>query len=284
METFKHHYYDQIPVPDDPLEQVIEKGLRRGTRRRAMRRWASSAATVLLLLLVCANVTPLYAGALEIPVLREMVRILRIGSGGQVPSALVSVQGDAEGSTVALQFTSPKGEAMPVPPYSAKRRLAPSRVVLRLHEIGEEPTEQLLNLFTSMEGVAEAYPNQYSTASDQGITIVLKNGYDCAISEYETPGTLVLEFSKAEATAPQTVYYLRSKAMPLGSDLAALTDRLAWEGATQVRTQDGKYFVALGNYHSQAQAEAAQAGLEAKFGVSLGLFPASGSTDQIPAE
>ena len=282
MENIGKERYRNLPLPPN-LEQTVSRAVRRGMLFRAVKRFASSAAAVLAVMILCANIPVLYAGAAELPILGQMVRVLRIGSGGQAAAdvyAAVCTSGDS----IQLAFTAADGTAASVPLYSAARKTAPFRVVLRLHGIADMDTDALLDALKDRDAVADAYLNAYSQDTERGVTILLKEGYDCSIGEYRDPNVLSIAFFREEALVSEPVYYLRTESIPFGTELAARTEQLAWEGATQVRTSSGQYCVVLGSYRTEEQARRAQAGLEKHFGGALGLHVAHGDAYQIPAE
>jgi len=272
--------YEEIPVPEE-LEWAVTRACRRAVRRRAAQRWLSGAAAALALLIACANVAPLYASAAEVPILGQVVRMMRIGSGGHNgDAALVSAY--ADGRSAEICFYADDGAAAEVPAYSVVRRTAPSRVILRFHAVEEVDTASWLTAFSSMSAVADVYPNVYPTAGDQGITLVLNRGFDCSVQENQSPGTLSVTFYSGESAPDVISYFLRSPAMPPGKELEDLAQQLSWEGATQVRTASGLYCVVLGNYRTEQRAREAKAGLEKKLGKSLDLSVACGGTYEIP--
>ena len=78
--------YDAIEIPAS-LGEVIDKGIERGRRRKrlsALRRTAGAAAAAVVILFAGANIAPVYSYAADIPVLGEIVRVLHVGSGGNV--------------------------------------------------------------------------------------------------------------------------------------------------------------------------------------------------------
>ncbi len=272
--------YEEIPIPDD-LEWIVARACRRSSYRRIVKKWLTGFAAVFTLLLICANITPLYASAAEVPILGQMVRVLRIGSGGHATDD-VFVTAKATTTGVEISFHTKGGKDSQVPVYSVTRRTAPFRMILRLHGIESMDTESLLTAFSSLDAVADVYLNAYTTAGDQGITVVLNRDCEFSVEENDSPGTLVVDFYDGESDQNATSYFLCSEAMPLGEELADLTQQFSWEGATQVKTAAGEYRVVLGNYRTEEQAREAKAGIEEKFGKSLGLSVAHGGTYEIP--
>lgn len=270
MENIGKIQYDNIPIPDE-LEQVVSRAVRKGMWHRTVKHLATSAAAVLAVMILCANVPVLYAGAAEIPLLGQMVRIMRIGSGGQEVTG-ITASAQTIGDTVQLHFETAAGGSTVIPRYSATRKSAPFRVVLRLHGIEELDVDGLVSSLRKHDAVADAYPNAYSTRGDVGVTFLLKEGFDCAVGEYDAPDTLGITFYEEPAEESTAAYYLRSAAMPFGNELAGLTEQLAWEGATQIRLEDGCYCVVLGGYQTEKQALQAQSGLNEKLGEDLGLY------------
>lgn len=281
MENIGKQYYEAISLPEK-LETVVTQAIRRGMWRHRALRWGSSAAAMLAAMLLCANVTPLYAAASEVPVLGQMVRIMRIGSGGESAETL-GVTTKTVSQTVQLSFAAADGTAASVPQYSVARRTAPFRVILRLHGIGSMDDNAFLDAVCKQAAVADAYRNACTVDTDRSFTILLNKGYDCTAGEYTT-GIFGMVFFQAEDFADKTSYYLRSDAMALGPKLAKQAEELAWEGATQVRMANGQYCVVLGNYTTEEQARHALSGLEEKLGRTLPFSVAVGGVYTLPAD
>jgi len=267
MDNIGKQHYREIPVPDC-LERTVAKAVRRGLRRRVIRRAGSGIAAMLAVMLLCANVPVLYAAAAEVPLLGRMVRIMRVGSGGRNTQG-VRTSVLTAGTAVRLHFENPDGSAAEVPRYSASLREAPFRIVLRLH--GAEDLDALTAALSGQAAVADAYPNACTVPGDQCVTIVLREGWNCSVGEYETPDVLEISFHEEPDREAEDAWYLCGEPVPFGSGLAELTERLSWEGATQIRMGDGTYRVVLGGYRTEAQALDARDGLEEKLGEPLGL-------------
>ena len=273
-------YYDAIPIPD-ALEETVARSVRRGKRKVFMERFAGSAAAMLAVVLIAANVPMLYTQASEMPVLGEMVRILRIGSGGTVGTPVSGIPVLLENG-VALQFETKKGEAAEVPPFSAIRRTAPERIVLRMHEIKTLDQERLREMLRRQEAVADAYFTAAQDADEVALSILINRGYDCTIGEYGAPSALRMEFTAADVREDEDVWYLRSPSVERAEMLTEMAEALDWEGASQVKTGAGTYFLTLGAYGTLERAEKAAAGIYEVSGIHL--EPACGEKYEIPLE
>lgn len=78
--------YDAIEIPAG-LEDAIDSGIKRAGRQRpmrALRRTAAGAAAAVCVLFAGANIMPVYSFAADLPVLGSIVRVLHVGSGGEV--------------------------------------------------------------------------------------------------------------------------------------------------------------------------------------------------------
>ncbi|WP_312281293.1 hypothetical protein [Oscillibacter sp.] len=268
--------YEEIPIPAE-LDRVLHKAIHRGEQYRALRRAASNVAAAILMLFLCANIPSLYVGAVQIPVVGQMIRIMRIGSGGQTMEN-VNATVEAAGQTIYICFPADQ-----VPRYTSRIKSGPYRMILRLHNVSNLDEKKLVEDLLATGAVTDAYRNAYPDEGDWGITIVLREGHNCSLGEYIAPAKLSLEFYKeADSVEEKTVYFLRSKGMLFGNELATMTQRLAWEGASQVRAADGTYFVSLGSYDTAEQAAAALEGLQKKFGESLEMYVASCGVYQTP--
>lgn len=99
------------------------------------------------------------------------------------------------------------------------------------------------------------------------------------MTEYADPGTLAFTFAQDAESGEGTVYYLRTDAMDYSEQLGLLCEQYYNEGASQLKTLGGKYIVTIGQFESEAEAEAALAELgDAQF------YVAGGSADEIPED
>ena len=270
--------YDGI-IPPAGLDEAIECGLRRGERKRRLRRLkraAAGTAAALCLMLGAANIAPVYAFAEDIPVLGEIVRVFRVGSGGEVTDG-VELGADSHGRDVELNFTN-GGETASAPHYTVRQLSAPRRLVITLSGVRGMDFEALSAELLASGAVADVYRSMVLDDSRVEINVVLAEGWGCELSEYDNPGSLLLSFTSEEPEGG-TVYYLRTEAMPRSEELGLLCEEYHSLGATQVKTAAGSYIVAIGEYASAGEAaEALEALGESPFRV------ASGDENETPEE
>ena len=272
--------YNSICIPEE-VSGAIDAGIDRARRRkslRAVKRTAAGVAAAVCIMFAGANIMPIYSYAADIPVLGDIVRVLHVGSGGERTDG-VQAGAETEGKTVVLTFSDSKT----APAYTVEHFLAPNRVVFKLHGVRGLDFESISESVLSSDAVLDVYRNMHMDDSTMSITIVMKAGYSCEVSEYSNPGALALNFSADTESAGETVYYLRSKSMPYGDELGYLCEDYAKEGASQVKTAAGEYFVSIGQYGSMEDAEAALEELNAKYG-DKGLYVAFGNSGEIPEE
>ena len=269
--------YDGIEIPEQ-LGGAIDAGIHRAEKQRrsgALRRTVAGAAAAAAVLFAVANIMPVYSYAADIPVLGEIVRVLHIGSGGEITDG-AHAGAESESGKVVLTFSG--SESAPL--YSVKRFLAPNRLVLNLYGVRGADFDAISSSLLGSGAVLDVYRNMYLDDSALSITVVMKDGYDCAVSEYASPGALTLDFTDGGSSGG-TVYYLRSEAVPYSEQLGALCEEYHAEDASQVKTASGDYFVAIGSYESESEAEAALNKLNAEHGDS-GFYVASGEAGEIP--
>lgn len=268
--------YDSIPVPAE-LESAIDAGISRAEKRAPTRRLKHALAGVaaaVCIMFAGANIMPVYSYAADIPVLGSIVRVLHIGSGGEVTDG-AQVGADTAGDRVELTF----GDMASAPYYTVEHLSAPNRIVLRLHGVRGADFDAIRENLMGAEAVQDVYRNMILDDSMLGLTIVLKGGYGFEVTEYADPGTLAFTFAQDAESGEGTVYYLRTDAMDYSEQLGLLCEQYHNEGASQLKTLGGKYIVTIGQFESEAEAEAALAALgDEQF------YVAGGSADEIPED
>ncbi len=268
MNVGKKHY-EQIPIPEE-LDRVVWDSMgkaAREARARHLRRWAVSAAAVFCAAFLCANVGPLYAYASRLPVIGAVVQVLHVGGGGERTDG-AHAAAEAAGETVEFHFESRSGELDTAPVYTVSHLLAPNRMNLTLHGVRSIDYEAIRESLLATEAVRDVYRAMIGDDSAFGFVIVLNSGYTYEITEHADPASLSVRFYPDPAYQPeQTVYYLRSEAVPYGA---------------QLQTRSGEYIITVGQYETSDEAEAALQALEETAGGASGLFVASGRADDIP--
>lgn len=276
--------YDEIPIPAG-LEQAIWNGMKRAERERRRTvslKWAASIAAVFCLFFACANITPVYAYASELPVISGIVRVLHIGTGGTRTDG-AHITAESQGETVDFRFEIDSEETDAVPVYSAEHLRSPNRLTLTLQGVRGIDDQTVFKKLLATDAVRDVYRSMIGDDSAAGFVIVLNSGYTYEITEHANPAFLSVRFYRDSSYLPsQTIYYLRTKAMPYGEELGMIADMFCWDGATQLKTQSGSYIVTVGQYDTKAEASEALKKIETKFGEDTGLFIASGTADAIP--
>ena len=266
------HSFDSIEIPEQ-LAGTVRHGIRKGKRALFWRYTASSAATLLILIFITANVPVLYAQAAEIPFLAPVVRIMRVGSGGsQVTGAAAAVE-TGENSLTVL-FTDSDGNPIAVPVFSAAGRKLPERMILRLHGLAENQPLNLAEALLTQEAVSKAYALSATDPEEQGVIFHLKPGWSCTAAQYDNRLTLRFTWEAPEKPAAAG-YVLSSPPMEPGRELAELTESLLWEGATQLQLTPRDYRVVLGEFHTPEQAEKAREAILKARNLPLEVLPIS---------
>ena len=256
--------FDAIQIPAE-LDESVRRGLQKGHRRLALRRTLSGMAAALAVVFLTANIPPLYAQAAEVPLLAPLVRVMRMGNGGQEASGAVA-QIQSTKDRVQLTFTNGE-EKVPVPAFSAVQRKSPQRVILRMHGLEPGKPLGLAEVLLQQTAVADAYALSTTDPEEQGVVLHLETGWSCTVGQYEQ--ALELQFTQETPEDRREVYTLRSAPMPQGAELAELTEQLLWEGATQLKGPSGNFYVVLGEFASEEQAKRAQESLLATKGAAL---------------
>lgn len=272
--------YDNIPIPER-LEEVINNGIRRASRQKILHRARNTmagAAAAVCILFAGANIMPIYSYAADIPILGSIVRVFHIGSGGEVTDG-AHMGADSRGESVELTF----GDMSSAPYYTVKHMSAPNRIVLTLNGVRGADFESIREALMGAEAVQDVYRNMVLDDSRIEMTIVLNSGWGFAVSEYENPGTIMLDFQPDVESAEGTVYYLRTEAMGYTDRLGNLCEEYYSEGASQLKTLNGNYIVTIGQYATQDEAEEALKQLNEEHGGGV-FYVASGAVDEIPKD
>jgi hypothetical protein len=283
--------YQEIPIPEN-LEQVIWSAIRqeerredqprRRTRRTAdLRRWLVAAAAVFAVLFACANIQPIYARAAELPVLGRIVRVLHVGSGGEITDGARASAKQAAPETVKIAFESASENMSFTPSYKVLHRAAPERMVLTLSGVRGVDFDSVKKSLLAGKAVQDVYPEMIPDDSSMGMVIVLNDGWDYRVTEYAKPGALELKFFRTGGSTGKTVWYLRTDSMPYGEEVSSYCEMVFPENPTQLKAQNGNYLVTVGEYDSRAAAEKALKDLQKQYG-DVGFRVAKGTAGEIP--
>jgi hypothetical protein len=277
--------YDAIPIPET-LDSVICEAVKKGARRTAgviTMRWLSAAAAAFAIFFACANIAPVYAFAQDIPVIGQIVRVLRVGSGGEITDGARASSEVSDGGTVDIVFSGGDAGNASAPVYTVTHEYAPNRFDLTLSGARGMDYGTIESDLRASAAVRDVYQMMIGDDSMLGIVVVMNSGYDYEITEHANPASLSVRFFRAEDyDASKTVWYLRSDAVEYGEELMMLSDMYYSEGATQVRTAGGGYIIAAGQYETEDEAKAALAGIRKNFGDECGLYVSSGTADEVP--
>ena len=247
--------FDAIEIPEG-LGKTVHRAAIRGMAARTARKTGAFVCLLVMLTGVAANIPCFYAAAAEIPALGPIVRMMHIGSGGTTGLKVCGAT-SFDGDTVSVRFTGFSGEPAQVPEFSVIQRNYPRRMVLHFHGIAQMDEQQLLEALRSHPAVEDAYGLIYSEEDEVGVNILLQDSMQCTVTQY-ADGVLKIGFREGTSAGKDTAYVLCSE--PLEPDAAADFCRsLAWEGASQIRTEDGKYQIFLGEFCTLKQAEKAHA-------------------------
>ena len=247
--------FENIPVPNE-LDEVIDRAIRRAEKRYSPVKQIFAAAACLALVLFTTANTPLYTYAQDVPVIGDVVRVFRIGTGGEITDGQ-ELGAESEGGSVQLTF----GEASTAPVYEVERFAAPERVVITMHGVRFTDRNEVIANIEAAEGVAGAYFALVMDDSMMQLVVELERGFDCTVTELADPAGLKLDFTGGVETTDETVWYLRSESMPRGENLAMLCEHYGEFNPHQVRTASGNFAVIIGAYASEEEAEAALAEL-----------------------
>lgn len=279
----KARFAQEFQSKKEKYYRIAYSYVKREARGRNLRRWTVSVAAVFCAAFLCANVTPIYAYASRLPIIGTVVQVLHVGSGGERTDG-AHAGAAAEGETVEFCFESRSGALDAAPVYSVSHLLAPNRINLTLHGVRTIDYESIRESLLATQAVRDVYRAMIGDDSMCGFVVVLNSGYTFEITKRADPGALSLRFyPDAEYQPEQTVYYLRSEAVPYGEGLGLLAERYRGEAA-QLKTQSGAYVITVGQYGTLAEAEAALQALEEASGNESGLFVASGLADDIPEQ
>lgn len=252
--------YDDTKLPDaleDTVRTACKKAAREERRRKALR-YAGLAVAACLALVVTVNIPPVAGALQDVPLVGSLVRVLQIGGGGMRTDGTTVIGDAAKGSTVRLTFQTREGASPSAPAYTVERFSAPDRLVFTLNGVRGFDLDAFEASLAGVPQVRSYYQNVILDDSAIRFTVVLQPGAAYEISEYQQPGYLDLHLSDdAAAAAPQTVWFLRSNAMPQGESLALLAEMYTTQGASAAPTrQDGQYTVMLGSFASEEEAKA----------------------------
>ena len=252
--------YDSIPIPEDKLRYAIAAGMEKEQRerRRKRRRWLAGTVAAATLF-VCANLPSVSVYAEEIPLLKLFVQAMRVGSGGEeMADVELEISGDEK--NIDLAFRQGGTATEHALSYWVEEFVAPVRMELTFHGMDETAFPSLQERLLRLRGVADVYPTVPLEKEDLSFSVVLRKGYHYEVMEFSNPGALNISlyqdayFTAEERHPQETVYFVRSAAVPYGRRLERLVERYRAEGLSQVKTAEGTYFITIGEYDRAAEA------------------------------
>ena len=282
--------YENIEIPDDRLVQAIYAGMGRAERIRRKKRLSASltaAAAAFALLFCSANIPAVYAYASGLPVVGEFVRALHIGGGGET-TLHEDISVEVVDSELIVRFVNQGRTTDTVVPYRVQGHDAPCRIDLSLKSLTEEEYEKLEAQIREMKGVSDVYRTLSLEKDTVSFTIVLNRLYDYEVMEQIFPGTLSVRlfqdaYYTAEENAPeQQVYYLRTEGMEQDDSLRALLEKYKAEEPSQVRTQEGSFILAIGEFDTREEAEKRLLELQESYAGAAELQVGSGMAKETP--
>lgn len=284
--------YENIEVPDERLIQAIYAGMGKASRMRRNRylfRTLTAAAAAFALLLCSANIPSLYAYASEVPVLGEFVRALHMGGGGE-KTKHQDIEAEVSEHELVIRFVDKGRAADTVVPYEVHHYLAPSRIALTLESLTEAEYEKLEGQIGQMKGIADIYRTLSMEKDKISFVIVLDRLYNYEVMEQIFPGMLSIRlfqdayFAEGESAPEQKIFYLRTESMAQGDVLKGLLEKYRKEEPTQVKTQEGRFILTVGEFSSREEAENRLEELQKSYDGAAEFQVSSGMTKEIPAD
>lgn len=260
-----------VPIPED-LHAVIHQGVAQGRqvlarRKRARRAAASSLCSVALafgLFVGGVRLSPAFAAAVEdLPVLGQLVQVFGVnqevaqgGSQAQVDSAALTMERSGDTELIRLNFHQTQAAA-----YRAEFASYPKTVTITLPGTkGVEILSQISRAADTSQYIKSVYQLPTSTQDTAVLQLELESDADVQIQEYRDPGSLVIQLTPAEIQL-DTVYSLRTLSLDQ-QGLQQAADQYAQQSPRLLRDDQGTYFLELGQYASQEEAQAALQALD----------------------
>lgn len=282
--------YDNISVPDDKLLAAIAKGIRKEKSRRRKRMFQNcvlAAAACMVMLYGCANIPVFYTHAKEIPVIKEFVRALRNGRGGERQKNVTAVV-SSDSNSVTLSFLAEGEVTEEVLSYSISYHYAPVRLQIVFHEAGSGLYDLLKEKLESVDAVADLYPIKTLQENDAAFGIVLKELYNYELMEFSDPGSLTIRFYQdayytADEKKPgQAIYFLRTDAVSFDEKLVSLLIKYQEEKPCQIRSAAGEYLLVIGGYDTREEAERSYREMTEKYGADNIFYVDGAKIEDVP--
>lgn len=267
----KDNWDVEVDIPDD-LNEVIRRGFCAGQqaairRRRAQRTAVRCVCSVVLvagLFVGGINLSPAFAAAVQdIPVIGELVRAFGknqpLAQGGsQTGEGTAVLTMDRKGDTEQMRLEFPSADAAL---YQAEFSSYPKTVTITLPGTGGV---EILSEISRAKDTSQYIKGvcRLPLGGDAAvIQLELESDADVQIQEYRDPGSLVIQLTPAEIQLDM-VYSVRTLSYD-GEELVQAAGPYAGHSFRVLRDEQEKFFLELGQYADQAEAEriAAEAGL-----------------------
>lgn len=257
-------------------------------KKRGFLGFAATVAACMVLLFGCANIPSMYACASEIPGLKSIVRVLRVGEGGTpIGNAAAKVVSDSE--SVTISFFTEKGAAEEAASYSVGYYYEPARIQILFRGVDSSLYEMIKEKLADVDGVESVYRIKTLQEEDLAFAMVLKEMYDYEVVECANPGSLTIRFhldayyTEDEIQPGQMIYFIRTRELGFDEELDGLYRRYLNEKPTQVKNKNGKYILMIGTYKTRGEAELRYRKLTDSYGAEDGLYLSGGLVEETPA-
>ncbi|WP_438351354.1 hypothetical protein ACP8HI_12305 [Paenibacillus sp. FA6] len=248
--------YNNIEIPPH-LSEVIGKAQQRAqVHRRKMRVFRnSSIVAACVAMLITVNVPSVVMALSDVPIVGSIVKVLQVGDGGERTDG-VSVTSTTQVDTLNIHFQMNGEQTNSAPAYTVEYRNAPNRLIFTFNGVREFNYTELIDSIKELTNIKDIYKNVILDDSAVRFVVELQNNIDYSISEYQKPGYIQLKLFAAEKPEKaHKAFYVRSQEMELGEMLAIIDEQYAQDGSSVIKTNSGKYIVAIGALKTQIEAD-----------------------------
>ena len=284
-EYLKSQYMD-ITIPDT-LDHVISQGIssgRQGIRRQIIQRWTTSAALILLTIMISftasINLSSAFAESLaNVPILKHIVRVLRFvddeASGGQITDGTnieeMEVVASGEIERFIIHFNQEGNPVDGVNAYKLHKFNQPNVIQFDIGGARMISASDDFEHMRKLTYVKDVY--RLMTLDDSLIRfqLLLEEGIGAEIAEIKSPTGMLVTLSKIETSSQdkRAFYIVRSKSYPLSESFGHLEEDLFWVnpedlpfGYRIIKDAEGSFLYELGCFESESEAKFFLEGLE----------------------